>query len=258
MKLQLLPSTFDDNGIASQRQHTCCFVIDDRVAIDAGSLAMSTNTAQKAGIRDVILTHAHLDHIAGLPMFIDDLFGILEEPLRIHATAEVIDALKQHIFNWIIYPDFSGLQNGKGDIMCFRPFTPGSEVKIAHLAVRVINVNHRVPSVGLICSDGTTTIATSGDTAEMDRFWQVVNDLDRLDSLLIECAFPNEFAVLAATSHHLTPNGLSRELGKFERKDCPIYIINLKPMYHDQIISELNDLAIKNLQVLEVGRVYDF
>ncbi len=76
MKLQLLPGTFDENGMASPRQHLSCFVVDDCVAIDAGSLAMAASTVQRKQIRDVVLTHAHLDHIAGLPLFIDDLFAV--------------------------------------------------------------------------------------------------------------------------------------------------------------------------------------
>ena len=74
MKIQLLPSTLDHKGCATARQHLSCFVIDDCVAIDAGSLAMSTTAEQKELIRNVVLTHAHLDHVAGLPLFIDDLF----------------------------------------------------------------------------------------------------------------------------------------------------------------------------------------
>src|SRR5258708_6349649 len=111
MKIQLLPTTFDENGHATAHQHSCCFVVDDCVAIDAGSLAMATNNIQKRKIRDIILTHAHLDHIAGLPLFIDDLFAGLEKPIQIHATSQVIEALKAHIFNWVIYPDFSELKN---------------------------------------------------------------------------------------------------------------------------------------------------
>src|SRR5215210_2076785 len=100
MKLQLLPSTFDERGGVSPLQHLSCFIIDDCVAIDAGSLAMSTTPDQKSKIRDIILTHAHLDHIAGLPLFIDDLFATLNRPVRIHAAASVIEVLERDVFNW--------------------------------------------------------------------------------------------------------------------------------------------------------------
>jgi hypothetical protein len=41
VRFQLLPSTFEENGRASPRQHLTCFVIDDTIAFDAGSLAMA-------------------------------------------------------------------------------------------------------------------------------------------------------------------------------------------------------------------------
>ncbi|MCA1591022.1 MAG: MBL fold metallo-hydrolase, partial [Acidobacteria bacterium] len=99
MKLQLLPSSFDENGSASCRQHLTCFVIDDCVAIDAGSLAMAASEKQRRQIRDIVLTHAHLDHIAGLALFLDDLFATLDRPICVYATAEVIEVLERDVFN---------------------------------------------------------------------------------------------------------------------------------------------------------------
>lgn len=258
MKIQLLPTTFDEQGNASNLQHTCCFIIDDCVAIDAGSLAMATNKVQKENIRDVVLTHAHLDHIAGLPLFIDDLFAILEKPIRVHATNEVITALKDHIFNWVIYPNFSELKNKNGETLIYQPFEVEIEIPINYFKFKAVEVNHKVPSVGLIVSDNKTKIAVSGDTAEMERFWEVVNAENTINALFIECAFPNEFDDLAHSSHHLTPKILQRELDKFKHQNCPIYVINLKPMYRTQIVNELKELKIKNLEVLEVGKVYEF
>src|SRR5437868_15401047 len=117
MKVQLLPSTFDENGSVSVRQHFMSIVVDDCVAIDAGSLAFACTKRQQENIRDVILTHTHLDHIAGLPLFIDDLFSTLMEPIRIHATREMIGILERDIFNWSIYPRFSELFNDHGPVV---------------------------------------------------------------------------------------------------------------------------------------------
>ena len=96
----MLPSTFDEAGKFSSKQHFQCLVINGNVVIDAGSLASSTTSLERSSIRDVVLTHSHLDHIAGLPLFIDDLFPVLTEPVRVHAVREVIDSLESHIFNW--------------------------------------------------------------------------------------------------------------------------------------------------------------
>lgn len=257
LKIQMLPTTIDENGRATAQQHSCCLIIDDCVAIDAGSLAMSTTDVQKQKIRNVVLTHAHLDHVAGLPLFIDDLFASLEEPVLIHATQKVIDALEEHIFNWVIYPRFQELTNQNGEVMRYIPFKKETETCVAHLKLRAVEVNHKVPSVGFIFSDDQTKLAMSGDTAEMDRFWEILNDEEKPDAILIECAFPNDLNDLAQSSHHLTPRELQKELGKFKYKDCPVYVINLKPMYREKIIEEIASLRIQNLKILEVGKVYN-
>ena len=257
MKFQLLPSTFDEQGRASRRQHYACFVVDDLVAIDAGSLAVATSAGQRENIRDVVLTHAHLDHVAGLPLFIDDLFATVEEPIRIHATREVIEILERDIFNWSIYPRFSELTNEYGAIMEYRPFETEREFAVKHLKVKAVGVNHKVPSVGFLFSDGRTKLALTGDTAEMDRFWEVVNDEPDLSAVMVECAFPDELVNLAGISHHLTPILLQRELAKL-KQDCPVYVVNIKPMYCEQVVAQLASLNIENLQVLEVGKVYEW
>ncbi|MEP6704708.1 MAG: 3',5'-cyclic-nucleotide phosphodiesterase [Acidobacteriota bacterium] len=256
MKLQLLPSTFD-GAAASSRQHLTCFVIDDSVAIDAGSLAMAATPVQHRQIRDIVLTHAHLDHIAGLPLFIDDLFSTLTEPVTVHATQPVIDTLERDIFNWSVYPRFSELSNSNGPVLRYEPFGQAEEFTVKNLTIRAIEVNHKVPTSGFLISDGTSAIALSGDTAGTDGFWNVVNSTDKISAILVECAFPDELDDLAVVSHHLTPERMKLELEKCE-KDCPIYIVNLKPMFREQIVAQIVRLGLDRLSILEVGREYQW
>ena len=138
MKIQLLPSTFDADGRASGEQRLSCFLIDDRVTIDAGSIALALTDAQRETIRDIIITHPHMDHIATLPIFVDDLFGSLEEPVRVHATAEVCELLARDVFNGTVYPPFQNFDNGRTPVMRFVPFREGEEFRAAHLTLRAV------------------------------------------------------------------------------------------------------------------------
>ena len=228
------------------------------MAIDAGSLAQSCTDEQRDSIRDIVLTHAHLDHVAGLPLFIDDLFSSLTSPIRVHACGEVIEALENHVFNWEIYPRFSELENEHGSVLEYIELTNGLEHDVAGLQLLPIPVNHKVPSSGFLISDERTTIAFSSDTSVMDVFWDQVNKQERIDALLIECAFPDALSELADVSHHLTPSKLSGEISKFSHADVPIYAINMKPMYRETIAAELKRLDISDLEILEPGRVYEF
>jgi cAMP phosphodiesterase len=258
VRIQLLPSTFDSQGHATSDQRLTCFLIDECVAVDAGSIALALNSKQRAAVRDIIVTHPHMDHIASLPIFIDDLFPTLESPVRIYATAEVIDLLERDIFNWNVYPRFSGLKNDFGLVMEYVPIPIGQEFKIAHLTVTAVPVNHIVPTVGLIVSDGKSAVAFSSDTSETEEFWHLINRSRDLKAILIEASFPDSMAKLAEVSRHFTPSSLKRELQKLTHNGLDILAVHLKPAYREMIIDELNKLQIAGLGVMEPGRTYNW
>jgi cAMP phosphodiesterase len=257
MKIQLLHSTMK-NGRGSREQHLTCYLIDDFLAIDAGSLAISADDFQRRNVRNVVITHPHLDHIATLPIFIDDLFETLREPIRLHATVQAIEVLEKHIFNWDIYPRFSELQNDFGKLIEYVPLKPREEFVIGHLKIKAIPVNHVIPTVGLIISDDKTTVGLSSDTCETDEFWEFLNRENKLDALFVESSFPNELHELAKTSFHLTPSILDSELKKLQHKNTEIFAVHLKPAYFDKIRNELKALNLLNLSVMEAGKIYEF
>ncbi len=257
MKLKLLPSTFDENGGYSAGQHLTSFVIDGRVALDAGSLAMAASENERRSVRDIVLTHAHLDHIAGLPLFVDDLFASLTEPIRVHATREVHEVLERDVFNWSVYPRFSELNNENGPVLEYRPFTLGSEFSIGGLKFHSIPVDHKVPSSGFIIDDGNAAIAFSGDTSSSAAFWGKVNERGDVKAVLIECAFPDRMSELAGASHHLTPATLKAELEQLHL-DAKVCVINIKPMYRVEVIMELRKTLDREITIIEPVREYHF
>jgi len=233
-------------------------VIDDRVTIDAGSIGIALSDAQQTTVRDVIVTHPHMDHIASLPIFVDDLFGDLREPVRIHATSEVIELLKADVFNDTVYPKFDLLKNAHGHVMQYVPFEVGREFKVAHLTCTAVSVNHIVPTIGLLLTDGVTTVAFSSDTAETEEFWELVNQSKKLHALFIEASFPDSMEGLAKASKHLTPASLRSELTKLNHNGMDILAVHLKPAHREKVVSELNQLKIDKLQVMEPGRTYEW
>lgn len=258
MKVELLPSSYSSSGRPSQRQHLSCIILDDLIAFDAGSLAFSCSDAQREAIRDIVISHSHLDHIAGLPLYLDDLFSTLTEPVRVHATAEVIEVLERDLFNWAIYPKFSELKNANGPVLAYHPFVVHRPFKVRHLTFTAFDVNHMDSSIGVTISDGKVTIGITSDTASTNEIWAEFDKCAGLAAVLVECAFPDELSGLAGASRHLTPSSLGLELKKFGRKDVPVFAINLKPMFRDTIAQQIEALSISNLKVLEIGRTYDF
>jgi len=258
VKIQLLPSTFDAQGHANLEQRLTCFLIDDCVAIDAGSIAIALSAEQRSNVRDIVVTHPHMDHIASLPIFIDDLYPTLRQPMRIHATREVIGLLERDVFNWNVYPRFSDLKNDFGPVMEYIPIPENGKFSVAHLNVVAVPVNHIVPTVGLLVSDGKSSVAFSSDTAETDAFWKVVNDTKHLDALLIEASFPDEMAQLAEVSRHFTPSAPGKELKKLTHNGMDILAVHLKPTHRDTIIRQLQALNIPKLSVMNPGEIYNW
>ena len=258
MKIQLLPSTFDQQGHATPEQRLTCFLIDDRVAIDAGSIALALTDAQHESVRDVIVTHPHMDHMATLPIFIDDHFALLTEPVRVHATEEVIALLERDVFNWTVYPRFSQLKNDICSVMEYVPFRTREEFQVAHLRITAVPVNHIVPTVGLVVSDGTTTVGFSSDTAATQEFWEVINATPDVSALFIESSFPNSMGKLAEVSGHLTPEGLAGELRKITHQPLDVLAVHLKPSYREMLVREIDALGISGLSAMQPGREYEW
>jgi cAMP phosphodiesterase len=255
LKFELLPSTFEPDGSASRRQHLSCLIIDNRIALDAGSLGMAATEEHRRQVRDIVLTHAHLDHIAGLPLFIDDVFAGLGAPVHIYALAEVIEILERDIFNWSVYPRFSELKNDGSSIVEYHPLVSGQEIKIGGIDFKSFPVEHKVPSVGFIISDSGSTVAYSGDTAGLAGLKVALAKAENLKAIIVECAFPDEMAGLASISHHMTPSVLAKELADLERS-CPVYVVNIKPNYRFRVLRQIYELHIDGLEVLEVGKPY--
>ena len=255
MKFQLLPSSFEDDGSPSARQHLACLVVNDLVAVDAGSLAMAANDEIRRQLRDVVLTHAHLDHIAGLPLYIDDLFASLDKPIKVHALKEVIEILERDVFNWSVFPRFSELHSAAGPPLVYDPVEFNDEFSVSSLRFKLFPADHKVPSAGVTVQEGEATVAITGDTATLSGLATAVSDVRGLNAILVECAFPDELAEIAKNSHHMTPALLADQLRRLEAP-CPVYVINIKPRYRDQVVQQLDRLNLANVEVMSIGKPY--
>lgn len=235
-------------------QRLTSLIIDEVVALDAGSLALSGERCQH--IRNIIITHPHLDHVASLPIFIDDLFGVLERPVRVHTTPDIIATLEKNLFNWMVYPRFSELSNQHGPVLEYVPLQIGETFEIEHLRITTAPVNHGVPTFGLVVDNGSSVVAFSSDTSATEQLWHLVNQERRLDAVILECSFPNELQHLAARAGHLTPNTLVTELAKVRHTGFQVFAMHIKANYYSEVVRQLEELSGIAVRVLEPNRDY--
>ncbi|MGQ0812461.1 MAG: MBL fold metallo-hydrolase [Nitrospiraceae bacterium] len=234
---------------------TCGFLINDTLLVDAGTVGSRLTLAEQKRIRHVLLSHAHFDHVKGLPTLADNLVGDPAEPIVVAGIPDVLKGIKAHIFNDEIYPDFFRLPDPTRPVFVEHALEAGRESVFSGHRVLPIGVNHLVPTVGFLIAEQNTSILYSGDTYHTERLWQVAARWPTLKAALIEASFPNEMADLAQVSKHLTPKLLAEEYRKIGRPDLPVYAYHLKPRFRERIIEQLHDLHIPNLVVLEEGQI---
>ncbi|HHC72273.1 MAG TPA: 3',5'-cyclic-nucleotide phosphodiesterase [Thiotrichales bacterium] len=242
-------------GIGEGRK-TTSLLVDDTILIDAGTGMFDLPLEALRRIRHVYLSHSHLDHVAGVPLLVDTIFDDLEEPLTIHARAETLEALRAHVFNDVIWPDFSRIPNHDRPVMRYCEMVVGERRTIHGCTVESVSVNHQVPAVGyrIQCAGGS--FAFSGDTTTNDAFWEMLNRHDDLDILIVEAAFPERDLELARLACHYCPSLLAADLAKLRHRP-EIYLTHLKPGAEEEIVAECR-AAMPELEFLRLENGQEF
>jgi len=254
MRVILLPSNCAE---PAKLQPLTTFLVNDRLAIDAGSLGFALPLDRQRHIRHIIITHAHSDHTASLPIFLAEVFPFLTTPVVVHGISHVIDSLRAHVFNDAMWPDFGkiNMSNGAGPALTYDVIVPGIQFEVEGLRITPVATNHLVPTVGLEVEDDQVAVIFTSDTYHTDEVWQRANRLEKLRAIFVDVSYPNHLEQLAAVSKHLTPQSLNQELQKLTR-DVPVYAVHLKPQFRAQVVEELTRLNRDNVFVAEIGRVY--
>ena len=254
MKIRVLGCHGSEQWVTGGRHHHCCgFLINDTVLLDAGTISSALTLPEQLNIRDILLTHVHFDHVQGLPPFADNISQDIKEPVSITSAAETLAALRAHVFNNVLYPDFFSVPEGRP---VFRPriVEPGRAARVGGLTITAIPVNHLVPTVGFLIREGDRSILFSGDTYTTEELWRIGSQEATLKAAFIETSYPDELASLALASKHLTPALLSREIGKLRRPDLPVYIYHMKPSHAPTIERQLHGLHLAHLHLLAEGQ----
>ena len=238
------------HGGETPRHRTSAFVVDEKLAIDAGSLTSGMDLNAQFQLSACIISHAHLDHIRDLATIADNRCQADCEPLVVAATKETLSVLKKHFFNNLIWPDFTGIPSRRRPTLRYVELKPEQRVEIAGYQVRSVAVNHTIDSSGFIVEGQDATIAYSGDTGPTDRFWELLNEEKNLKALLMEVSFPNREQKLATVSGHHTPRTLLQDLKKYVKpRDLPTLLYHIKPVFQSEVEQEVARLKGVNLTV---------
>jgi len=253
MKLKVLGCS---GGIGGDLR-TTSFLLDDDILLDAGTGVGDLSIDAMSAIDHIFLTHSHLDHVTSVPFLVDTVIGLRDKYVTLHATRETWQALKEHIFNWKIWPDFTVLPTAAAPFLRYSEIKVGETVVLGSRQLTPLPVSHSVPAVGFRLDSGAASLVFSGDMTSSDVFWQEVNKIENLKYVIVETSFSDTEMGLAKTSKHLCPSLLLEELRKLERP-AQIYITHLKPGEGDaimhaiaQVAAAFSPVALHNQQLFE-------
>ena len=229
------------SGGVSLGNRTTSFMVGEDILIDAGSGAGDLALDDMRKIRHIFITHSHLDHIHCIPLLLDSIFDTVTEPVILHGSAATLDAIHEHLFNGVIWPDFTVLPSAENPVVAFDIIEAGESTQLGELTFQAVAVNHIVPTIAYIVSAPSGRFVFSGDTTTNDTLWDALNELDKIDVLVVETAFTNGELELCKKSKHYCPQNLASDLKKLKHQ-VDVHLTHAKPGEEEQIFKECREL----------------
>ncbi len=254
MKLRVLGCS----GGIGQGLRTTSMLLDDDILIDSGTGVGDLTLDEMRRIDHAFLTHSHLDHVACIPFLLDTVGSSRHKPLTVHALEETIAVLREHLFNWKLWPDFTQIPNPDQPFLRFEPIKLAQTVELEGRKITALPARHVVPAVGYLLDSGQASLAFSGDTMDCQAFWDALNKIENLRYLLIETTFSNEENGIAFASKHYFPRLFAEQISKL-KQGAEIFITHLSPGEQERIMDEVF-AAVRGLtpKMLGHGQVFDF
>jgi ribonuclease BN (tRNA processing enzyme) len=255
MKLRVLGCS---GGIGGRHLRTTSLLVDNDVLIDAGTGVGDLSLAELMQIDHIFITHSHLDHVCSIPFLVDTVGGMRNKPLIVHAAEPTLEIIRNHLFNWSIWPDFTQIPTTDKPFMKYSALQMDKAVEIKGRRFTPVPANHVVPAIGFHVDSGHGSLVFTGDTTTNDPLWKVVNKIANLRYLIIETAFCNREKELAIVSKHLCPSLLAEELAKLERS-AEVFITHLKPGEIELTMQEIEECAGQyKPRMLQNNQVFEF
>jgi len=251
MKIKVIGSSVDGNHC----QFAASYVINDHVAVDAGSIGFMSLDAQKR-IKHVLISHSHLDHIGSLPIFIDNVYEPGPDCVIVYGKSTVVECLRENIFNERVWPDVFRLSREETPFLKFVVLENTKTVELGDLTVTPVDLDHVVPTFGFLIDDGESAVAVVSDTGPTEQVWELANQNARLKCVILESAFPNSMAWLAEKAKHLTPELMRDEYRKLDRQ-VQLIVVHIKPPFYQEVTTELKSLNLPSLEIGASNREYE-
>ena len=238
------------HGGKDEKQNNTCIQIQENTLIDARNILNGLGYERALKIDRIFLTHSHMDHISDIPFLIDSVFSKRSKPIEIWGLESTIKALKESIFNWTVWPDFSTIPliGKKGSAVVFHILDYNETIELEEVSLQTIKANHTVPCVGYVITQNITgdAIYISGDTYKSKLIWDTINNNKNIKTAVVDVSFPSFCYQLGIDSGHLTPKALEEDVLEYlTREDINLCVYHTKPSHYRAVAHDLDNLKIK-------------
>ena len=259
MKVQLLPSTVSGSA---EHQLLSSYLIDDCICLDAGSIGFHSDLDLQLGIKHLLITHCHRDHLARLPSFLDAHFGEGAEdpvPVVIHAEASTAKAIRDDILNDRHWPDFFRINEEQGmGLLEMNIIEAEKPICIGEYQITPVRVDHIVDTLAFVVEKDGASFALVTDTGPSDKIWEVCEQTPGLSLVILELSFPDRLQWLAEVSKHLSTSDFVNERSKLAKaEDCRFLAVHLKANQFSEIKTQLESHQLPGVEVMVPGHDYE-
>jgi cAMP phosphodiesterase len=255
MKITLVPSAVSRGR--RRKQYMTSVLINRTIAMDAGPLGLFGSLKLQQRIKHLLVSHSHFDHIATLPMFLDNVYDGSGNCVTIYGNAATLQSLKTDVFNDRLWPDFLKISTFRPPYLKLQELQPGVTIELDGVRVTPVPVNHVVPTFGYIFQDENATVVHAADTGPTEEIWERARAMPNLKAAFLEVTFPNEIAWLADLAKHLTPEMYAAEMKKLP-EGVRFFAVHLHAKYRREVSAELKALKNPNLSIGRFGVPYLF
>ncbi len=241
----------------SRFQYLVSYLVNDCIAIDAGCLGFGLPLAAQKRVSDIFLTHCHLDHVASLPIFLDNVYEYGPNCVTVHGSADALAVLQQDLLNDRVWPDFVALSTPTAPFLTLDQIVASQPISVGNVTITALPLRHVVPTFGFLVADKNSAVAIISDTYQGSGVWEDLATVPNLRAVLLECSFPNQLDWLADKALHLIPRSFAAEASQLPAS-VRIIAIHIKPAWYDAVVAELHALNMPNLEISQVGIEYLF
>lgn len=249
MKIKILGCSGNFVG----KHRTTAFLINDSFLIDAGTVTEAISRRGLKKIKQILISHTHIDHVKGLFPLVDELVMMGDYSIELISVPPILEIITKNLLNNLIWPDFTVIPSASKAVIRLRGIPMEELTGLGQVSVKPVLMTHTVYTVGFVVREGERGFMFTSDTGPTKRFWEVAGEEKEIEFIIADVSFPDRLADLATISGHMTPSMLMEHIDRYDLGSRFFYVTHIKPVFAREILEEIKASGRRNIGILRQG-----